>query len=102
MSIEPTNNIGLLFAQAIAARENAYAPYSNFKVGAALLDDLGNTHTGCNVEAANLKGGNCAEGGAIASMIKSGGRRINQLVVVGPGGVACPPCGHCRQLVREF
>lgn len=92
-----------LFNAASAARLNAYAPYSNFKVGAALITE-GSTviHSGCNVETANSRGGNCAEGGAIASMIASGGRVIKDILIVGDGHEAHMPCGHCRQLIHEF
>ena len=93
-----------LFEIAAAVRENAYAPYSNFKVGAAVLDDSGVVHAGCNVEVANYKGGTCAEGTAIAKMISSGKgpHRIKAVVIVGSGDTACSPCGHCRQFINEF
>jgi len=93
-----------LFEIAAAVRENAYAPYSKFKVGAALLDDTGVVHAGCNVEVANYKGGTCAEGTAIAKMISSGKgpHRIKAIVIVGGGDEPCAPCGDCRQFINEF
>lgn len=96
-------NVPDLFALASAARENAYAPYSHFKVGAALIDDRGRVFSGCNVEAANLKGGNCAEGSVIAAMIQDGGKKVAEILCVGPIDKApVAPCGNCRQLIREF
>ena len=90
-----------LFARAVQTREKAYAPYSNYHVGAALLDDNGHIHDGCNVEVANYKG-TCAEGTAIAKMVSEGGHKIKAIAVVGPGDDLCTPCGQCRQLIREF
>lgn len=93
-----------LLQAARAIREHAYCPYSNFKVGAALLDDAGNLHTSCNVENAAYPLGSCAEAGAISAMIAAGGKRIVRLAVAGGGEntKACPPCGGCRQRIREF
>lgn len=92
-----------LLAAARAAREQAYAPYSRYRVGAALLDDAGRVHAGCNVENAAYPEGTCAEAGAIAQMALAGGRRITAAVVVGEGGAdAISPCGGCRQKLREF
>lgn len=83
--------------------EQAYCPYSGFSVGAALLDDAGNVHTSCNVENAAYPLGTCAEAGAIAAMVASGGKRIVTLAVAGgETDRACPPCGGCRQRIREF
>ena len=87
---------------AIAIRHNAYAPYSKFKVGAAVLDEQGRIHTGVNVENAAYPQGTCAEAGAIAAMIAAGGRRINMIAVSGKGPELCTPCGGCRQKIREF
>jgi cytidine deaminase len=91
-----------LLAAARAAREQAYAPYSRYRVGAALLDEAGRVHAGCNVENAAYPEGTCAEAGAIAQMVLAGGRRILAAVVVGEGAEAITPCGGCRQKLREF
>ena len=108
-----------LVAAARAAREQAYAPYSRFKVGAALLDEHGRIHAGCNIENAAYPQGQCAEASALAHLVLAGGRRILAAVVVGgeverdmemgmaavAGAVARPPvtpCGGCRQRLREF
>ncbi len=85
---------------AVTARGRAYAPYSRFAVGAAVLTDAGAMHAGCNVENAAYPEGTCAEAGAIAAMVLAGGRRIAELVVAGAG--VCTPCGGCRQKLREF
>ena len=86
------------------ARRNAYKRYSNFAVGAALIDDRGHLHVGCNVENAAYPLGNCAEAGAIAAMVMQGGRRIAKIAVVGGSGEIgpCTPCGGCRQRIHEF
>jgi cytidine deaminase len=91
-----------LLAAARQARENAYAPYSRYRVGAALLDEQGRVHAGCNVENAAYPEGVCAEAGAISQMVAAGGRRIAAAVVVGEGAEAITPCGGCRQKLREF
>ncbi|MBL8574412.1 MAG: cytidine deaminase [Hyphomicrobiaceae bacterium] len=98
-----------LFAAALAARARAYAPYSNFLVGAALLDETGAIHAGCNVENAAYPVGTCAEAGAIAALCLSGASEIREAVVLGwpraADGTAaplCTPCGGCRQRLREF
>ena len=95
-SLEP------LLAVARAVREKAHAPYSNFKVGASLLDEQGRIHAGCNVENSAYPQGLCAEAGAIAAMVAAGGTRIVAAVVVGEGAQPCTPCGGCRQKLREF
>ncbi|MGM9490672.1 cytidine deaminase [Ideonella sp. YS5] len=91
-----------LLEAARQAREKAYAPYSRYLVGAALLDDQGRIHAGCNVENAAYPEGVCAEAGAISHMVLNGGRRIVAAVVVGEGAEAITPCGGCRQKLREF
>jgi cytidine deaminase len=95
-----------LVAAARAARERAYAPYSRFPVGAALLDEQGRIHAGCNVENAAYPQGQCAEASAIAHLVLAGGTRILAAVVVGVAGGAdgppVTPCGGCRQRLREF
>jgi cytidine deaminase len=91
-----------LIAAALAARAKAYAPYSEFLVGAAVKDEKGRIHAGCNVENAAYPQGTCAEAGAIAAMILAGGRRISEIAVVGGGDGLVTPCGGCRQKLREF
>jgi cytidine deaminase len=91
-----------LVEAALAARSRAYAPYSRFLVGAALRTEEGAIHAGCNVENAAYPQGTCAEAGAIAAMVMSGGRRIAEIVVAGGGEMPCTPCGGCRQKIREF
>ena len=86
---------------AAAVRERAYAPYSRFPVGAALRADDGSVHAGCNVENAAYPQGTCAEAGAIAAMVAAGRRRIAEVAIAG-GEAPCPPCGGCRQRLREF
>jgi cytidine deaminase len=91
-----------LFSAARAAQARAYAPYSGFTVGAALRDDAGRVHPGCNVENAAYPQGACAETGAISAMVLAGGGRIVEIVVVGEGPELVTPCGGCRQRIREF
>ena len=91
-----------LFAAAEAIRQKAYAPYSGFRVGAAILADDGRVYSGCNVENAAYPIGNCAEASAIAAMIAGGGKRITRVYVTGPGAAPVTPCGGCRQRLREF
>src|SRR6195952_626697 len=91
-----------LFAAAEAIRAKAYAPYSRFSVGAAILADDGKIYSGCNIENAAYPIGNCAEASAIAAMIAGGGKRIKRMYVTGPGAAPVTPCGGCRQRIREF
>jgi cytidine deaminase len=91
-----------LFAAAEAVRVKAYAPYSRFAVGAAILADDGKVYAGCNIENAAYPIGNCAEASAIAAMIAGGGKRIKRIYVTGPGTAPVTPCGGCRQRIREF
>jgi cytidine deaminase len=91
-----------LFAAAKTAQTNAYAPYSRFKVGAALRAQSGAVYSGCNVENAAYPQGSCAEAGAIAAMALAGERRIAEILVIGDGAALCTPCGGCRQRIREF
>ena len=85
-------------------RHNAHAPYSGYMVGAALVDDTGAMHTGCNVENAAFPEGTCAEANAIGSMVAAGGKRIVAIAAVGGSDdiEACTPCGGCRQSILEF
>jgi cytidine deaminase len=91
-----------LIAAAKSARLKAYAPYSKFLVGAAVRDERGQIHAGCNIENAAYPQGWCAETSAIAAMIMSGGRSIAEMAVIGTGDLLCTPCGGCRQKIREF
>ena len=91
-----------LIDAARAVRANAYAPYSRFAVGAAVLDEHGRIHAGCNVENAAYPQGTCAEAGALAALVLAGGTRIVAALVVGDGARPCTPCGGCRQKLREF
>jgi len=94
--------IQALLQAARDARRNAYAPYSRFLVGAAVLDERGRIHAGCNVENAAYPQGVCAEAGAISAMVLAGGRRAAALLVLGEGPTLVTPCGGCRQKLREF
>jgi cytidine deaminase len=91
-----------LFAAAKIAQANSYAPYSRFKVGAALRAQSGAVYSGCNVENAAYPEGSCAEAGAIAAMALAGERHIAEILVIGDGEALCTPCGGCRQRIREF
>ena len=91
-----------LLDAARAAREQAYAPYSRFQVGAAVLDEHGRIHRGGNVENAAYPQGWCAETSAIAAMVAAGGRRIQAVAVCGVADEPVTPCGGCRQKLREF
>lgn len=82
--------------------KSAYAPYSNFQVGAAILTDSGNIYCGCNVENAAYPVGSCAEAGAISAMVAGGDTKIKAIAVAGKGRELCTPCGGCRQRIREF
>jgi cytidine deaminase len=91
-----------LIAAALVARGKAYAPYSHFLVGAAISDEEGRIHSGCNVENAAYPLGICAEAGAVAAMVLAGGRQIVAVAIAGAGGGLVTPCGGCRQKLREF
>jgi len=95
-------DLDALFTAAKAIRANAYAPYSRFRVGAAIAAADGRIFTGCNVENAAYPVGSCAEAGAIAAMVAAGERRIAAMVVMGEGENLVTPCGGCRQRIREF
>ena len=92
----------MLLEAARDARKKAYAPYSRFLVGAAILDDQGKLHKGCNVENAAYPQSQCAEATAIGNMISNGSKKILEIVVIGSGNLLCSPCGGCRQRIREF
>lgn len=91
-----------LLAAAHAVRENAYVPYSRFKVGAAIRTRSGAVHVGCNVENVSYPEGTCAEAGAIAAMVAAGDLEIAEAAVISGGSQPVPPCGGCRQKLAEF
>ena len=91
-----------LICAAVAAKEKAYAPYSHFRVGAALTDERGNRYNGCNVENASYGATCCAERTAIFKAISEGAQRIRRLAVVSDKAELCLPCGICRQVMAEF
>jgi len=91
-----------LIDDARAARDNAYAPYSRFKVGAAIRAASGRVYTGVNVENAAYPQGTCAEAGAIAAMVLGGDTRIAEVAVIADAPVPVSPCGGCRQKLAEF
>jgi cytidine deaminase len=83
-------------------QQKAYAPYSNFNVGACLRAEDGSLHAGANVENVAYPQGQCAEASAIGAMITAGARKIVEVVVIGDGDGLCTPCGGCRQRLNEF
>ncbi|WP_050603289.1 cytidine deaminase [Ruegeria sp. 6PALISEP08] len=87
---------------ALSVRENAYAPYSNFKVGAVLRSSSGQVYSGCNVENVAYPEGTCAEAGAIAAMVAAGEQELTEVYVVASSPQPVPPCGGCRQKLAEF
>ena len=91
-----------LIAAAQAVRGNAHAPYSRFAVGAAVLDEQGRLHAGCNVENAAYPQGWCAEASALAVMVAAGGKRVLAVAVCAEADEPVTPCGGCRQKLREF
>ena len=91
-----------MLALAKTMMAHAYAPYSNFHVGAVVRGSNGKLYGGCNVENAAYPVGNCAEASAIAAMVGDGEPRIVEALVMGPEGELCTPCGACRQRLREF
>src|SRR5580693_2154191 len=91
-----------LLAAAIAARAHAFAPYSMFQVGAAIEDESGRIHTGCNVENATYGLTLCAERVAVFKAISEGARKFKRIAVVADTDTLTPPCGACRQILWEF
>ena len=87
---------------AARARRRAYAPYSQFPVGAAVLASDGSVYAGCNVENASYGLALCAERVAIHTAVANGRRRLTAVAVVGPAGITLTPCGACRQVMEEF
>ena len=96
------NRLDALFTAAKAARDNAYAPYSHFSVGAALGTRSGQVFAGANVENAAYPVGTCAEAGAIAAMVAGGARDIVEILVIADSADPVMPCGACRQRIFEF
>ena len=92
----------LLLEAALAARANAFAPYSKFQVGAAVEDADGRIHTGCNIENATYGLTLCAERVAIFKAISEGVRKFRRVAVAADTDVLTPPCGACRQILWEF
>lgn len=91
-----------MFEAARSVQSRAYAPYSQFPVGAAIRGSRGGLFAGCNVENAAYPVGTCAEAAAIAAMIAAGETRIEAVLVLGDGEGLVTPCGACRQRIREF
>jgi len=91
-----------LIDAALAARENAHAPFSKFKVGAAIEDQTGRIFTGCNVENATYGLTICAERVAVFKAISEGARKFTRIAVAADTDVLTPPCGACRQILWEF
>ena len=91
-----------LLAAALAARENAFAPYSEFRVGAAIEDAAGRIHTGCNVENSTYGLTVCAERVAVFKAISEGVRKFRRVAIAADTGRLTPPCGACRQILWEF
>ena len=93
---------GALVNAALAARENAFAPFSKFKVGAALEDADGRIHTGCNVENATYGLTVCAERVAVLKAVSEGVRQFHRIAIAADTETLTPPCGACRQILWEF
>ena len=107
MNLVELESIRRLQEQAAEARKRAYAPYSHFAVGAALLGKDGKVYTGCNIENASYPAGICAERTAISKAVSEGCRRFEAIAIAGgpetsPYLTLCTPCGICRQVLREF
>ena len=91
-----------LYEAAKNTMHNAYAAYSTFLVGAAILSDNNNIYTGCNVENVSYPCGTCAEQGAISAMIAGGDKQIKEILIISNGKELISPCGACRQRIAEF
>ncbi len=98
----PRADVDALVVAARAARERAYAPYSNFLVGAAVETDDGEVFSAPNIENASYPMSVCAERNAVAVAVAAGRRRIRTVAVIGSGETPTPPCGGCRQVLYEF
>ena len=91
-----------LLQEANKAKNNAYAPYSNYKVGASILSDSGKIYSSCTVENISFPCGTCAEAGAIASMVAGGDKKISTILIVAEAKELVYPCGACLQRIAEF
>jgi cytidine deaminase len=94
-------DVSQLIKKALEAKERAYVPYSNFRVGAALLTEDGEIFTGCNIEISSYSPTLCAERTAIFKAVSEGHKKIKAIAVVGDSNFTYP-CGVCRQVIREF
>ena len=92
----------MLLEQAKSARNRAYAPYSKYKVGAAIYTANKKIYTGCNVENISFPCGTCAEAGAIAAMVAGGDKKIKAILILSEGENLVYPCGACLQRIAEF
>lgn len=96
------NPMDPLLQAALLARERAHAPYSRFKVGAAVSDETGRLFTGCNIESASYGLSMCAERVAVFKAVSEGSARLTRIAVVTGTEILTPPCGACRQILWEF
>jgi len=94
--------VDALIQSALAAREHAHAPFSGFKVGAALEDVDGRIHTGCNIENVTYGLTLCAERVAVFKAMSEGARRFRRIAIAADSAALTPPCGACRQILWEF
>lgn len=100
--IDYAKNYDLLMEKAKEASKNAYAPYSDFPVGACVLAQSGKTYTGCNVENSSYGLALCAERNAITNAVSQGEKGIVAIAIYAPKMTNCLPCGACRQFIFEF